>query len=197
MIVVDVETTGLYPWRNGIISIGAVNYDDPEQYFFAEARPSASVEITDGALRVNGYTRESLKVLADPMVTMLSRFLAWCREQKTSYVLAGHNSKFDLDFITQEIERCGLKKNLNPFTHRVYDLHTVAQTHYRQWMGSWYPKDMSADFIQQKLGLPVEPSPHHALNGAVYEAECIARLIEGVSLFDDFKEYPIKENPWE
>jgi len=195
-IVVDVETTGLKPWLHGIISIGAVNYDDPTQYFYGEGRPSANVEITQGALDVNGMTVESLKALPDPIVVVLSNFFAWCREQNTSPVLAGHNSKFDLDFITQEMERCGLKKTLNIFTHRVYDLHTVAHTHYRQWKGFWYPKDMSASFIYEKLGIPNEPTPHYALNGAIWEAEAIARLIEGVSLFDDFKDYPVKENPW-
>jgi len=196
MIVVDVETTGLLPWKHGIISIGAVNYDDPTQYFYGEGRPNAVCEITEGALEVNGYTREDLKALPNPIVVTLSEFFEWCRAQNTSPVLAGHNAKFDLDFLNQDVERCGFKKGTNLFTHRVYDLHTAAHTQYRQLKGFWYPKDMPATFIYEKLGIPCEPSPHYALNGAVWEAEAIARIVEGVSLFDDFKDYPVRENPW-
>jgi DNA polymerase III epsilon subunit-like protein len=196
MIVVDVETTGLIPSKHGILSIGAVNYDDPTKYFYGEGHPHESVEITQEALDINGFTLEKIRTIEKPISAVLDEFFDWCRAQNTSTVVAGMNARFDLDFINAECERWHITKGWNPFPHQVYDLHTLAHTHYRQWKGFWYHKGMPANFIYERLGLPHEPMPHHALNGAVYEAEAIARLIEGISLFDDFKDYPVKINPW-
>ena len=112
------------------------------------------------------------------------------------YSRAGHNVGFDYRFLLEETDRLGLKKDLFPFRHRTIDLHTVAQMHYIMKKGFQYPKDMGADFIQGKLGLPIEPTPHIALNGAIWEAECFARLLFNRIQYADFEPYPIIDNPW-
>lgn len=198
MLVVDVETTGLNPYRNGILSIGAVNFKYPENYYYAEGRPQASVVLEKRALEINGFTEEELRALPKPMIEVMVEFYEWINQQPkdTPLIIGGHNVGFDIWFLRAEHERCGLKNSIVPFKYRGMDLHSTAMAHYALKKGFMYPGDMPADYIQEKLGLPIEPSPHNALNGAVFEAECFSRLLFNRILFTDFEQYPVKENPW-
>jgi len=38
MVVVDVETSGLDPQKYAMLSIGAVDFENPERQFYAECR---------------------------------------------------------------------------------------------------------------------------------------------------------------
>lgn len=51
--------------------------------------------------------------------------------------------------------------------------------------------NLSGDKIMEYVGLPSEPKPHLGINGAIYEAEAISRLIYGKLLITDFKRYII------
>jgi len=51
--------------------------------------------------------------------------------------------------------------------------------------------DLNSDFIMNYVGLPSEPKPHRAINGARYEAEALSRLIYGRGLFEEFEGYAI------
>jgi hypothetical protein len=42
-------------------------------------------------------------------------------------------------------------------------------------------------------GIPPEPKPHKALNGARYEMEALSRLIYGKGVFEEFLRYEIPE----
>lgn len=196
MIVVDVETTGIDPHIHGIISIGAINWDDPEQWFYGEARPDERVEIDQFALDVNGFTHESLAALPMDMPTMLVQFFDWVAAQGKPQMLAGHNAQFDLKFIQKEAQRAGLDQRLFPFPYHTIDLHTLAQVEYFRNNGFWFPSTMSAWEIFKRLEIPNEPKPHYALNGAAWEMEAFGRILLKRSLFTDFAQYPVKDNPW-
>ena len=43
------------------------------------------------------------------------------------------------------------------------------------------------------VGIPVEPHPHNALNGAKQSTEAISRLLYDKKLLPEFDKYPI---PW-
>ena len=198
MIVCDVETTGLSPFKHGIISIGAVNFEHPENWYYGEGRPLANVVLDKRALEINGFTEETVKALPKPMLDVMYEFYIWVQSQPpdTPMIMGGHNVGFDYYFLLETDKNLGMKTDLWPFGHRTFDLHTVAHMHYLTKKGFMYPKTMSADYIQQKLGLPIEPTPHHALNGAVFETECFSRLMFNRNAFDDFKDRPIIDNPW-
>jgi transposase InsO family protein len=51
--------------------------------------------------------------------------------------------------------------------------------------------DLSLGTILHYLGLPEEPKPHHALNGAKYEAEAFSRILYGKNLLSEFAQYSI------
>jgi DNA polymerase III epsilon subunit-like protein len=198
MIIVDVETTGLSPFRHGMISVGAVNFEHPEEYFYGEGRPVAEAVLDKRALEINGFTEETVRALPKAMLDVMHEFYGWLVSQPpdTPMIMGGHNVGFDYYFLLETHKKLGLKDELWLFGHRTFDLHTVAHYHYLQKKGFMYAKTMGADYIQQKLGLPIEPSPHHALNGAVFETECFARLLFNRNAFDDFKDIPIIDNPW-
>jgi DNA polymerase III epsilon subunit-like protein len=53
--------------------------------------------------------------------------------------------------------------------------------------------DLNSAFIINYVGLPSEPKPHRALNGARFEAEALSRLIFGRVMFNEFSDYEIPD----
>lgn len=194
MIVLDVETTGINPWKNAIASIGAVDFLYPKNQFYREVRISDDADIHDGALKVNGFTREELFDVHKPTLEKaIEAFIEWMSvcEEKT---IAGLNPAFDRDFLHAAFRHIGIPF---PFSHRTVDVHSLCYTHalkrgvpplMRHGMTA-----LSTDHILQYVGLPPEPRPHHALTGAKMEAETFARLIHGTPLLPEFKQYPLPD----
>lgn len=197
MIVVDVETSGVDPHIHGLLSVGAIVWEDPEQWFYGEARPAEGVLLDNQALEVNGFTPEQLSALPKDMPTMLLEFFTWVRTQRPPYLLMGHNAQFDLKFLQKETARAGMSAKECPFPYHTIDLHTVAQVDYFQSKGFWYPDVLPAWKIFERLGIPNEPKPHYALNGAMFELEAFGRLLLKRSMFEDFAQYPVKDRPWD
>lgn len=50
---------------------------------------------------------------------------------------------------------------------------------------------LNADVIFKYLGMPEEPRPHLASNGALWECEAFYRLILKKSVFKEFEAYPL------
>lgn len=195
MIVLDIETTGWRVDRCGIIAIGAVDFSNPKNQFFGECRIDESTELDESAIPVHGFTREQL---LDPSrqseASLIKSFDAWATKiaEKT---LAGHNvGFFDRSFLLASYERHNLTWK---YSRRTIDLHTVAWVELTKQHQN-IPKDGDAsglklDEILTYLGLPTEPKPHTAINGARYEAEAFSRLIYGKNLLPEFEQYPVKE----
>lgn len=192
LIVVDVETGGLDFQKNPILSIGAIDMADPRLTFYGTCNPREGTSIDDKALEINGFTKE--QVLKDPTSTeeLLKEFFDWCSYHKSDFTLAGENPSFDRDFIAYNARLYGIK---NPFGHRTVDLHSVAYSHMAS-RGKIIPNEnqknkLSADVIFVYTGIPAEPRPHNALNGAVWEAEAFYRLVHCRGVLKQFSEYPV------
>ena len=195
MIILDVEMSGINPEKNSIVSIGAVDFKNPSRRFYGECKVWEGAHITEEALSVNGYTKE--KLLDDTKQTageLLQSFIDWaglCEE----YTLAGQNPGTDLWFL----ESTAFKfKIMWPFSHRSFDLHTVCASHMIK-RGIELPvmnnrSNINSDFIMKYVGIPTEPKPHIAINGAIYEAEAFSRLLYGNNLLPEFAEFPIPFN---
>lgn len=169
MIILDIETTGLDPQKNAMVSLGAVDYDT-DKSFYGECRIEEGDEVNDGALAINGFTREQIndidKVYA---VTIYEQFLNWTQQFKDK-LLGGHNiGHFDLLFLERyHRELHKIRETLWPFGYRTVDLHTVAY----DVLG----KSLSHEKICEALGLPVEQKPHNALTGARSERDAFQML---------------------
>ncbi len=187
MIVIDVETTGLDPQRNSIVSVGAVDFSNPTNQFYLENRISDGAEVVEAALKVNGFTLEGVIDLHKPSLEgAIKRFLAWARLIHDQ-TLAGENPSFDRSFVQAAILRYGLKYT---FGHRVVDLHSISYAHVTG-CGEAIPlrnnrTNIDTNWILGYVGIGPEPKPHNALTGAKMEAEAFSRLIHGRVLLDEF-----------
>jgi len=192
MIVVDVETTGTDAGKHSIVSIGAVDMLEPNERFFEECRVWDGAHIESDALKINGYTEDQIR---DPSKAgegdVVAHFFSWLKG-RPNMLLAAQNPMFDLGFITAAAFRAHLDIQLS---HRSIDLHTVAYMHMVK-QGIEPPTknkktDINSDSIMKYVGIPAEPRPHIAINGAIWEAEALSRLLYGRNLFEQFKQYSI------
>ncbi len=194
MIIVDVEASGIDPQKNSLLSIGAVDFENPERIFYEECRIWDGAQISDEALLVNGFSREEIvdknkKTEADIVIS----FLHWV-EQVKEHTLAGQNPSFDLGFI----HFACLRNKINfTLAYRTIDLHSVCFAHMMarkiEPLVEKGRSGIDSDFIMKYVGIPAEPKPHIALNGAIWETEAFGRLLKNEILLEKFKDYVI---PW-
>ncbi len=194
MIVVDVEASGVDPHKHGLLSIGAVDFYNPENQFYAECRVWDGAHVMDEALLVNGYTEAEI---TDPNKKteqeIVGEFLRWAMQCKDR-TIAGENPSFDRDFIRVACERAGINWLL---AYRTIDLHSIAYFHalrrgFKPPMVNGHSA-LNSDAIAQYCGLPAEPKPHVAIGGARIEAEMFSRLIHDQFLLEEYTKYPV---PW-
>jgi len=192
MIVVDMESSGLDALKNSIVSVGAIEFENPENQFYAECRVWDGAHIEDEALAVNGFTREDIldpKKKTDREVVVA--FLEWALKSK-EHTIAGQNPYVDLFFL----ERTAYRYHLNwPLAHRILDLHSICFLHMKE-RGIVPPvkngrSDLNLDKILNYVGLPDEPRPHNGLRGAKLEAEALSRLIYGKGLLGEYDIHPM------
>lgn len=172
MIILDIETGGLDPITNPMLSLGAVDYNTCEE-FYGECRASQGTNIDDRALEVNGFTMAQCQDVAkDTEADLYAKFLSWCVGRET--LLAGQQvGAFDIRFLREIHDK---NKTVTwsfggmwPFGHRSVDLHSVAFAQ----LG----KSLSLDGILTAVGLSPEPKPHNALTGARLERDAFKRLL--------------------
>jgi DNA polymerase-3 subunit epsilon len=167
MIVLDIETSGLRPDRNGLLSIGAVDYKTGEE-FYAECWLDTSIDQIDmGALAVNGFTREQVTDQTRPFAHYICKqFVDWAAPR--SDLLAGQQvGSFDIPFLHRYIG--GKEAFERVFSRRSVDLHSVAFTKFGE--------SMSLDGILKACGLAPELRPHNALTGARLERDAFKILL--------------------
>lgn len=194
MIVLDVETTGTEAAKHSLVSIGAVDFMKPERQFYGMCRIWEGAHIMSEALAVNGMSEKEIR---DPNkktdIDLVAEFLKWADECE-NHTIAGQNPSFDIDFIKWTC----LRNNIHfPLPHRSVDLHSITYSHMIK-RGLKPPQknkrtDLNSDTIMTYVGIPAEPKPHVASNGALWETEAFSRLLNDRSIFPQFEKYKI---PW-
>jgi DNA polymerase III epsilon subunit-like protein len=194
MIVLDIETTGLDPKRHSIIEVGAIDFDSPWNCFNERCQIWEGAEIDFQALEINGLTIDEIHDQTILTQTeLIFRFMIWT-DQIEDKTIAGQNVDFDISFINESSARCGLSFSLGK---RKVDQHSIVYAHLLKRNirpplkdGS---SDLNSDFIMNYVGLPSEPKPHRAINGARFEAEALSRLLFGRVMFDEFSSYELPD----
>ena len=195
MIVLDVEATGLNPKTDSIVSLGALDLDNPTNQFYEECRVWDGAHINDEALAINGFSRETITdVTRTSEADLIKAFVAWATDRPQERTLAAQNVAFDLEFVQAACHRAGIEC---PFAKRTIDTHSLVWMH---MVGrgvappvSNHHSAINLDFALSYCGLPPEPKPHNALTGAVCHAEVIARVAYNKTILPNFSTFPI---PW-
>ena len=194
MIVVDIEASGVDYNKHSIVSIGAIDFYNPQNRFYEECKIWHGAHIDDGALEVNGFTKDEITDPIKKSETEITRtFIAWASGIE-DFTMAGQNVSFDRDFLQAAAHRGHLNW---PFAHRIIDVHTLAYMHMIK-RGITPPLKnnhtaLSLDSELKYVGIPEEPKPHNALTGALSHAEVISRLLYNKPLLDEFKDYPMPD----
>ena len=196
MLVLDIEASGLSAERDSIVSLGALDLENPTNRFYAECRIWDGANVNDEALEVNGFTMEEI---TDPNKMtegeLIRNFIGWSKDLKNK-TFAGQNVSFDRDMARAAALREHLDWN---FAHRTIDTHTLAWMHMVN-RGLTPPLDeehhrsaLNLDAVLNYCGIPDEPEPHNALTGALSHAEVISRLLHNKKLLPEFDQFDI---PW-
>ena len=192
MIVVDVETTGNEGAKHSLVSIGAVDFNNPQNQFYGECRIWKGAEIMQQALDVNGFSvHEITRANKLSEKELVSSFLEWV-ESCQNKTIAGLNPALDTDFLKSAAKRAGLEWN---FSYRLVDLHSVCYASHLMNNKKIPLKNgcshFTGDAILTSVGLPPEPRPHNGLTGAKMEAEAFSRLLFKRGLFKEYANFPI------
>ena len=192
MIVADIEATGIDFHKHSLLSIGAIDFENPERQFYGECRMWDGANIMSDALVVNGFTKENcIDPRKQSMKELMDSFLIWIEgcEDKT---LAGQNPSFDRDFLNDSFSRSSIGWH---FSYRTLDLNSMA---YMDMIKRGIPvqhkndrADLSLDTILKYVGLFEEPKPHLGLTGAKMEAEAFSRLLYSKNLLPEYTQYPL------
>lgn len=196
MIVLDVESTGLSPVRNSIISLGALDLENSSNRFYAECKVWEGGEIEDQALAINGFSRAEIGAQSNKQTEaeLMEAFVTWATQGPRTRMLAAQNPSFDLEFVQEACKRAGI---VCPFGKRTIDVHSLTWLH-MTLRGVLPPLsgDRSAINLDAALlycGIPEEPKPHNALTGALCHAEVISRIAYNKKELPEFKHFEI---PW-
>lgn len=195
MIVLDIETTGLDPELNGLLSIGAIDYLHPNETFYGECRIREGERIEPEAISVNGFNPEEIKDKSKLSTRdLIIEFDEWLKSRSIKMIGGLHVSAFDVPFLNKKALQCGVRMRLH---RRTIDLHSIAYAKMQE-LGKVVPMTdgwsvMDTDVIYPFVGLPKEPKPKNALSGAKWEAEAMSRLIHGSGLIKALSRYPIPE----
>jgi len=204
MIVVDIETSGVFPEKNGIIQIGAYEIESKKE-FFGQCRIDDDEEVMKGAPKaigkkmkpvteVVGLTEEEMRgKKKQTQEQLLKIFFKWVKECETRNVGCLH-PQFDLTFIQMKARKHDLEI---PLSFRAFDLHSIAQSRKLEIGEEMNVVDgISKQDLTSTLefcGMKDEREEHNALEDAMLEAECFSRLLYGKNLIPEFKKFPIPE----
>lgn len=196
MIAIDIEASGTNFEKHSIVSIGALDFDNPTNRFYGECRVWDGAHIDEGALEVNGFTEEELRDASKQSeAELVQAFMEWSQHM-ADRTLLGQNVSFDRDMVKHACQRAGIQSDL---AHRTLDTHSFCWMHMIK-VGLVPPVDeqhrrtaLNLDAVLNYCGIPDEPEPHNALTGAMSHAEVAARLLNDKNLLPEFSQFEI---PW-
>jgi len=189
LIFLDLETTGhdplkklgllsdteveLMPWHE-IIEIGAIAADPKSLEIFGTFEIKVAPRHPDRCLEdlINHYPERAAKGEWDeavPLYDAIQEFIAFCGKWEMAHLI-GQNFFFDWLFLKIAFMVCGVTDE-DIRTHIHYKMLDTASMAVQELLTSgecYDPQNFSlrSGLLQKQLGLPPEPEPHTALNGA-------------------------------
>ena len=183
LLYLDLETTGLYPWKNAVVQIsGEVEIDGvTQEKFNLLVKPFDGAVIEDTALKVNGRTREELKTFVchkevfQVFRTMLEKYVnKWNKKDK--FFMVGYNShSFDSQFLREFFKKGGEKYYGSYFWSAGHDVMLLAA--YKLAEVRPEMKDFKLMTVAKQLGIEVDES---RLHDAEYDIEITKAMYKEV-----------------
>lgn len=207
MIVLDIETSGLDMLKCSIWQIGALDFDNPQDYFLQEGRIDEDDYVDPAALVLLGKTEAELRDKSkQSQRELISNFQRWV-ERLIGRNAVCQNPQFDFSWIETKCRKYDIK---NLLKHRIFDLHSIAQSRYHDKHGKFLldkeeGSAMNLSNILEMCGIPDkrremrgseiirEGTPHNALEDARLTAECLSRILYGKGKFQEFSEYAVPD----
>jgi DNA polymerase III epsilon subunit-like protein len=188
-MLVDLETTGFQHEIPEVctVSIGAVLMGldgEVEDEFYAVICPSEELiaQARPGAMKVNGFTPDTLRELGSPAEDVWKSFAKWLKDtgitSGTSRYI-GQNPGFDLAFI--EHERGPIVRKYGWTKQRaldIIDLYSVSESRFIVPVLGKGRRGKSGNSIANALQVDGEPEVHNALEGAKLNYRNFTRLAQ-------------------
>jgi len=165
--VIDVETTGLSPWRNDRIVEIAVVVISPTGQIFTEYETLLNPNRDIGPSRIHRIC--SADILRAPVFDDVAGDML--EILSSSNIIAGHNVSFDKNFIMKEYERIGITFPKIPLlcTYQLLGRNSLAG-------------------CCDEFGITTDGMPHRALTDARVTAQLITLLCEdNINILDNYR----------
>jgi len=195
MIAIDIEASSPDVRTGSILSLGAVDTDNPLDQFYDECKIWNGADVSDEALAVNGFSKEEIvDAQKKSEKELVEAFIEWSYDKPRNHTLIAQNVSFDRDYFKAACKRAGVEF---PFADRTIDIHSITWLHLTKGGGT-PPVDndrsaLNLDACLKYSGIPEEPKPHNALTGALCHAEVFSRIAYTKNILPEFARYPI---PW-
>lgn len=173
-VIVDVETTGIDPQKNGLLEMCVVLLDMneaghlyPKEHYFEHILPFKDAVLDAESLAFNQIDPfQPLRFAVDEKLALERLFAPVAQAVKQAHcsraVLVGHNAWFDLLFVKEAAKRTGVVLPFHAFT--CFDTATLA--------GMAYGQTVLAKAVKE-AGIAFDQSEAHS---AIYDAQKTAEL---------------------
>ena len=166
-VSVDVETSGPYPGRYALLSLGACLVGDPEREFYVELVPDHD-DVDPTSMAVHGLTLDRLRESGVPAREGMSKFAEWLDEQVQGPArMVGFNAPFDWMFVQHYF---WTYLGTNPLGHSAIDIKAFAMGRLQiPWEETSFPS------LAARFEMPLTLS-HNALDDAQRQGRLMSAI---------------------
>lgn len=159
-IVVDLETTGLDPYKCEILEIGAVKQQSGEKLYFHKLLNTKRI-IPEKIIKLTGITNELISSNGVDRYIALKSFLNFVNELP----IISYNAAFDINFLNEAL----IKAGLGQLNNKVYDLMKIVKKE------QMFQPDYKLETSLKTYGINSEV-PHRALEDAKLAYELLMKV---------------------
>ena len=176
----DIESTGLDPYRNDIISLACIIDIDGQvkEKFKLNIQPSNWDNIELSALKVNGITMEQLKTFMTPKEALaklkfyLNKYVD-PYNKNDKFQPGGYNNDFDIKFMSNFFRKCGDKYFGSWIDYHRFDPQVIMQ--FLHLKGDVNLPDFKLETVANHFGIKIKA--HEPMSDIEATREIVYRLL--------------------